>query len=121
MMSLLRKSIGTIISLVMLLTMFLVPQYSLARSPTMIDEGGPGGPGGGEGDPLDSNDYDIGGGDGDVHNNRIIPGHSDDHILSILDSGQMLILRVDYLGDIPVFTVQIVSAEEFRLETSYVR
>jgi len=106
----------------MLLTMFLVPQSSLAKSPTIFDEGGPGGPGGGEGDPLDSNDYDIGGGDGgDVHNNRIIPGGHGDHILSILESGQMLILRVDYLGDIPVFTVQIVSAEEFRLETSYVR
>ncbi len=119
--SLLQKPIGAITSLVMLLTLFLVPQTSLARNPQMSGGSGPGFPGGGEGDPLDSNDSGGGGGGGDVHERSIIPRDYEDGIISFLDSGQILILRVDYIDGIPVFTVKIVSVKEIRPEASHVR
>ena len=120
MMSLLRKPIGALTSLVMMLTLFLVPQSSLARSPGMSDGNGRL-PGGGEGDPLDSNDYSSGGGGSDVHDYRFIPKDYDEGIINILGTGQMMILRVTYIGEIPVFTVEIISSLDSRAEASHVR
>ena len=120
MMSFLRKPVGAASSLAMLLSLFLVPQLSLAKAPGMSDGGGHS-PGGGEGDPLDSNDYSSGGGGSDVHSGRIIPRDIDEGIIKILGNGQMMILRVDYIGDIPVFTVEVIAVQMPRAEASHVR
>lgn len=115
---LLHNPIGIIAALVMVATLLVIPQTSLAR--VMISDGThPGGPGGGEGDPLDSNDY-SGGGGGESHEQRIIPRGSG-WVLFETSASQVIMLRVNYIEDIPVFSIYIISASELQAEASHVR
>ena len=118
--TLLQKPFGLMAALVMVLTILILPQAPLAR--VLISDGtNPGSSGGGEGDPLDSNDYSSGGGDGEVHERRIIPRDSDLVVFDLRASSGVIMLRVDFIGDVPVFSIFIASAAEVRPEASYVR
>ncbi len=121
--SVLFKPLGALVSLVMLLSMTLVPQSSLARSPQISNgNGGSSGGGSGEGDPLDSNDYNSGGsGGGNVHSRSISGPGWGAGISRLISSDQMMILHVSYINNVPVFTVEIIAADDSSPEAGYVR
>ncbi len=119
--TLLQNPIVKITALVVVTTLLLVPQASQARM-MMSDgtnQGGPGG--GGEGDPLDSNDYVGGGGDDTVHERRIIPRDSDLVIYEIEAASHVIMLRVDIMDGVPIFSIYAVSASDLGAEASHVR
>ncbi len=118
--TLLRNPVGLLTALVMVAILLILPQAAQAKM-VISDGTHPGGPGGGEGDPLDSNDYGGGGDGGDVHERGIIPGYSDVVLFECMQSSRMIILRVDYLDGVPVFSVYVVSASERDAEASHVR
>jgi len=118
--TLLRKPNGIFASLIVVMIMLILPQASLAK--VFISDGtNPGSPGGGEGDPLDSNDYSGGGGDGEVHQRRIIPRDFGLIIFDLMASQRTVMLRVDYIGSVPVFSVHVVNVLEFQAEADHVR
>ncbi len=118
--TLLQNPAGLLAALAMVAILLVLPQAAQAKV-FLSDGTHPGGPGGGEGDPLDSNDYDGGGDDGDVHERGIIPRDTDVVLFESMQSSRMIILRVDYLDGVPVFSVYAVSASGRDAEASHVR
>lgn len=117
---LLPKPIGILAAVFMLLTVIIMPQAAWAK--VMISDGsGQGGGGSSEGDPLDSNDYSGGGGDDGVHERRVIPRGFDYIIYDIQVSSQAIMLRVDFIGDIPVFSIYFAADSGVKTEASHVR
>jgi hypothetical protein len=118
--TLLHKPIGLLMALIMLMVLFVLPQASQAK--VFLSDGSGGGPGGGaEGDPLDSNDYSGGGDDGNVHERRIIPRDSDLVLFDAIASSETLMLRVEFIDDVPVFFIYIISSGQAAAEASHDR
>ncbi len=119
--TMLQNTLGTLVLLILVTVMMVAPPAALAKMQMSNGNGNNGG-NGSEGDPLDSND--TGGGDGSggdiVHQRRIAPPGSHDVIFDIQASGKRLILRVEFLGDVPVFRLEIISGRELRVEANHV-
>lgn len=118
--TMLRNTLGTLVILILVTVMMAAPPEALARMQMSNGNGQQGG--GGEGDPLDSNDYGSGDGSGGdiVHQRRIVPRGPDGVIFDLEASGKRLILRVDFLGEVPVFYLEIISVGESRVEANHV-
>ena len=118
--TLLRKPLIIFASLIMMVMVLILPQVSSAKM-FISDGSSPGSPGGGEGDPLDSNDYSGDGDDGAVHQRRDIPR---DFNLTIFDLGATsttILVQVEYLGNVPVFTFHVVNISDYQSEAKHVR
>ncbi len=118
---LLRKPIGILASLVMVLTMLILPQAALAKVFLSNGDEPSSGGGGSEGDPLDSNDYSGGDGGGSVHQRRVVPRGID---LIPFDTGAfhgIILLRVEFIGDIPVFSLYIADSPQAQPEAGHGR
>ena len=123
--TLLQIPSGMLLALAMLVILIASPQESLAKVwlSNGSNSGSPGSPGSGasEGDPLDSNDY------GDDPIDDIVyepPGASFDSQLVFRDIGswpQVIMLQVDFIGGVPVFSIQVVTDSGLRTEASHVR
>jgi len=118
--TLLRNPIGIFAALVMMVTLFVLPQSAQAKV-LLFGGSDPGSPGGGsEGDPLDSNDYTGDGTDDVVHEQKSIT-RNPSVFYEIKTSSQTLMLRIEFIGDIPVFSIYAVGESGLLPEASHVR
>lgn len=119
--TLLRNPIGIFAALFMLVALFVLPQTAQAK--VFLSDGTDSGSpvGGGEGDPLDSNDFSSGGVDDIVHQRSIIPRDSAVVYYEIVSSSQTILLRIEFIGDVPVFSIYAASESELLMEASHDR
>ncbi len=118
----LQNTLGTLVLVILVIVMIVAPPAAQAKMQESNGHGPPGGGGAGEGDPLDSNDSGNGDGSGDAigHNRRMMPHGPGGVVFDLQASDLRLILRVDFLGEVPIFRIEIISARDLLMEANHV-